>query len=213
MNTWIGHYGFPIVGLTGSISSGKTFVASIARSFGFEHINTDDIAKNILRQDREIQEHAQTITGIQPVRLDGSIDKAFGKTLFSNPTMLKEYEALIHPLVFKNIQIFFDTLVPPYPKGLLIESAIWRQLEEIPTFDSIWVVEAPEHKRVERFLVKNPDGLGLFKEINLNQLKSSPKIDSPMYTIINDGRDLHQVIEGICNETIKEWAKLKNLRA
>ena len=210
MKVWQRHCNLPIVGLTGSISSGKTHVAKIAKSFGFQHLNTDDIAKRILVEVPQVQEWAHKLTGIHPVRPDGCIEKAFGVALFSNPKMLGEYESFIHPMVFEQIKVSLDSLIPPYPKGVLLESAIWRRLEEVPNFDSMWVVEAPNHLRVGRFLTKNPEGADLYSKIELNQQYSASTVNVPMFTIINDGRDLHQEIEKVCNETINLWTESRN---
>ena len=74
----------------------------------------------------------------------------------------------------------------------------------------MWVVEAPNHLRVGRFLTKNPEGADLYSKIELNQQYSASTVNVPMFTIINDGRDIHQEIEKVCNETINLWTESRN---
>ncbi len=205
MTSWTRHLNFPVVGLTGSISSGKTHVAEIAKTFGFLHVNTDGIAKEILKENPEVQIKAFQITGIHPFDAGGLINKAFSIALFSNPAMMREYESYIHPLVFAHVRNLIDTLTPPYPKGLLIESAIWRRLAAIPYFDSMWVIEAPERLREERFLQKHPEGQMLYAMIMKHQDVTSSNIKVPTFFLFNDGRDLQKEVKGVIQETIDLW--------
>ncbi len=196
---------FPVIGLTGPLSSGKSFVAGIAKTLGMNLLNSDDIAKDILLRSSRIQKEAKLITSIEPILKNGSINKDFARTLFSDPMMLDQYESILHPLVLEEIQIIIGSFNKPYPKGLLIESAIWRRLDNTPHFDAMWVVKAPRDMRSERFIKKTHQNSEFFLKIESHQQKLNHKITAPIFEIINDGRELRERIEEVINETITLW--------
>jgi len=91
-----------VVGLTGSIGSGKTTVADLFKSCGVYVISSDEIVKEILTK-KEICD--KIMNRYHSVRdKDLQLNKAkLARVLFRNKRIKKFVENLIHPLVIKEI--------------------------------------------------------------------------------------------------------------
>jgi len=87
--------------LTGSIATGKSSVSKIFTSFGFEMIDADKIAHQIL--DEQHQKIVQ-LFGADLVK-NAKVDrKILGTIVFTNPAKRKALEALLHPLIYDEIE-------------------------------------------------------------------------------------------------------------
>jgi dephospho-CoA kinase len=99
--------------LTGGIATGKSTVSTILRAHGFEVIDADSIAKEILPL--HVNE-VQAIFGERVVR-DGMIDrKALGAIIFSDKAEREKLNAFLHPLIreeiFKRSQVLEEKKKP-----------------------------------------------------------------------------------------------------
>ena len=86
--------------LTGGIATGKSTVSSLLRAKGFEVIDADLIAKEILPL------HVKEVEALfgKSVVVDGVIDrKALGSLIFSNKTEREKLNAFLHPLIREEI--------------------------------------------------------------------------------------------------------------
>ncbi len=87
--------------LTGSIGTGKSSVSKIFTSFGFEIIDADKIAHQVL--DGQHQEIAQLFSS-DLVKNDKVDRKALGAIVFADTVKRKVLEALLHPLIYDEIE-------------------------------------------------------------------------------------------------------------
>ena len=94
-----------IIGVTGSIASGKSSFCHILKDLGFELINSDEIVNELYQKDGTAYK-AITALGIDNItKNDGEINKENLRMLiFNDPVMKQKVEALVHPLVIDEIQ-------------------------------------------------------------------------------------------------------------
>ncbi|ATB68235.1 dephospho-CoA kinase [Sulfurospirillum diekertiae] len=86
--------------LTGGIATGKSTVSSMLKSHGFEVIDADVIAKEVLPL--HVKE-VETLFGDRVIR-DGSIDrKALGALIFNDKKEREKLNAFLHPLIRQEI--------------------------------------------------------------------------------------------------------------
>jgi dephospho-CoA kinase len=91
--------GKPIIGITGGIGSGKSFVASIFGEEGCLVINSDDQVKQAYK-DYRVKEALKKWWGKLIFASDGEIDRsAVARKVFAHPDELRRLEQLLHPLV------------------------------------------------------------------------------------------------------------------
>ena len=94
-----------IIGVTGSIASGKSSFCHILKDLGFELINSDEIVNELYQKDGTAYK-AITALGIDNItKNDGEINKEnLRRLIFNDPAMKQKVETLVHPLVIDEIQ-------------------------------------------------------------------------------------------------------------
>lgn len=133
-----------IVGITGTIGSGKSTVGNILAHAGVPVIDTDAIVHELLTDDTPARRAVIARFGTAIVA-DGSggIDRAkLGKTVFADEQARKELEAIVHPAVImeyrRRVNQLLDHPVVAILVPLLFEAGVEGE------FDEVWTVIADE---------------------------------------------------------------------
>jgi len=151
--------------LTGGIATGKSTVANIFKGYGFEIIDADKIAHEML--DLHHKEIAD-LFGSEYVEEGRVIRKKLGALIFANEKEKERLGALLHPLIFKEIEkqsIELDKKEEPY----LIDIPLFFETNRYPIEKSI-VVYIPQKIQLER----------LMKRDNSTQQEAQSRIDAQM---------------------------------
>ena len=89
-----------IVGLTGSIASGKSTVADWIREIGIAVHDADAVVHSLLAANGRAVVEIIAVFGSDIVASDGGIDrKKLGGHVFANPVDREKLESILHPLV------------------------------------------------------------------------------------------------------------------
>ena len=89
-----------IVGLTGSVASGKSTVAGWIRETGIAVHDADAAVHSLLAADEQAMVEIIAAFGSDVVASDGAIDrKKLGEHVFANPVDRERLESILHPLV------------------------------------------------------------------------------------------------------------------
>ncbi|MBR4780823.1 MAG: dephospho-CoA kinase [Lachnospiraceae bacterium] len=147
-----------IIGLTGGIGSGKSFVAQVAEKyFSVLHISSDEIARRQMQKGGiSYKRVVEEFSGMTDDLLceDGEINRtALSKLVMNDPVLLKKLDAITHPAVIDEIntiiaiederKIFSAVMVET---ALLYEAGIDRMCDEV------WYVYAPLATRSSRLI-------------------------------------------------------------
>ncbi len=89
-----------IIGLTGSISSGKTTTTNYLKELGYNVIDCDKISHQVLNDNAEI---ITNLFGVDIVENNIINRKKLGSIVFNDTTKLNELNNIIHPLVKKEV--------------------------------------------------------------------------------------------------------------
>jgi dephospho-CoA kinase len=93
-----------IIGITGSLGTGKTTVAKIFRRLGAFVIDADEIAHRLIEPNTPAWKRIKDYFGDGILRKDGRIKRrALAKEVFSEKRRLDKLCGIIHPLVYKEI--------------------------------------------------------------------------------------------------------------
>ena len=176
------------IGLTGSIGSGKTTVASAFRALGVPVYIADIEAKKFLF-DPVVISLIVELAGREVLTSEGAIDrKALAGKVFSNPERLEGLNAIIHPRVRQNFMQWVEKHhLHPY---VMQESAITFESGFYTMFDLIVVVAAPQEERIQRVLRRD----GFTREMVLeridNQWSEHIKVEKADFVIQNSDTDM-----------------------
>lgn len=144
-----------VIGLTGSIGSGKSEVARILRQEGVPVLSSDTIAHTIVDEDPDVRSLLRQRFGEKVVPPDAPIDRhALAQILFGPTEQHDEdrryVERLVHPRVLEQIARHLDELEQQQVPLAVVESALIYEAGIEDLFDYIIVVTAPEALRRAR---------------------------------------------------------------
>ena len=171
------------VGVTGGIGSGKTLVCSIISAMGYPVFNSDDQAKKILFQSKDLHDKLKEIFG-EEIIVNGIPDKvSLAKIVFSSKEKLKMLNELIHPLV----RISFEEWILKQKSKIVIkEAAILIESGAYKECDKIIVVKSPEELRIKRVMKRDSVTEEEVKMRMKNQLSSNELMKFADFVIEND---------------------------
>jgi len=191
-----------VIGLTGSIGMGKSFVANIFRENNIEVFDADAEIHAILENDINAQEE---IKKYFPESIDktGSVNRGkLGRIVFTNEEKLKILESILHPIVKQRGDDFYqkslnsgiDIIVQDIP--LLFETGANK------TCHFVIVVKAPGEIQDERVLARENLTKEQYEQIKKIQLQSEEKEKLADYVI--DSNDSKENIEKIVQNIIED---------
>ena len=168
--------------LTGSIATGKSSASVLLSSLGFQIIDADKVAHQVLNEQSSV---IAEIFGEELVN-NAEVDrKALGSIVFTDSTKRKALEDLLHPLIYDEIErrsLVLDKKKKPY----LVDIPLFFEGGRYPIEKSI-VVYATIEQQFERLMARN----GYTKEeaqsrIN-TQIPVEEKRKKATYVIDNSG--------------------------
>jgi len=148
-----------VLGLTGSIGSGKSTVAELLARSGVPVLSSDAIAQQILEQDAEVRAALAEAFGPAIVPPDGPINRAAMASALFGPTPEHEQrrlfvERLVHPRVIEHIAAELDRLAARGEQLAVVESALIYRAGIEDLFDYVIAVVAPEAIRRSRLRLR-----------------------------------------------------------
>ncbi|MFC5930225.1 dephospho-CoA kinase [Cryobacterium melibiosiphilum] len=145
-----------LIGLTGGIASGKSFVAARLAEYGAVHIDADQLARIVVEPGTPALDAIADEFGEGILRPDGTLDRpALGAIIFADEERRERLNAIVHPAVWQRTgeliaeaEVLDPHAVVVYDVPLLAEAAEDRRL----AFDLIVVVRASTETRVQRMI-------------------------------------------------------------
>ena len=96
-----------LIGITGSLGTGKSLVGKILKKLGICVIDTDEIVRKLLSHKNKITKKIINEFGEKVSAPNGSINKrCLSSIVFKNKIKLKKLESIIHPEVNKKLESF-----------------------------------------------------------------------------------------------------------
>lgn len=196
-----------IIGLTGSIASGKSTVAKIIGELGFPVVDADVVARIVVEPNQPALHEIAAEFGEDIIRKDGSMDRQkVGEIIFNDAEKRQKLNNIIHPAIRKEmakqrdkwLSSGFNTVFMDIP--LLFESAQGR------TVDKILVVSVSPEIQLQRLMARNNLDASQAQARISSQLPLSEKEKGADAVIFNDGtvEETRRQLEKI----LKEWAVL-----
>ena len=187
--------------ITGNIASGKTAVENFLRQKGFNVIDTDKVAHDLLGNEALKSVIDAFGTGILA---DGKPDRnKLAEIVFNDTEKRKVLENIIHPLVKEKILSFFEENKSEKAVFVAVPLLFEAGMENI--FDKIILVVADDELRLERLMARN----GLERNEALRRIKSQmsqfEKFEKSDYVFHNNGEidNLKNQVDDFCRKILK----------
>jgi len=176
------------IGITGGIGSGKSAVCDIFTRLGVQVLFADDIAKELSNTDSVIRKKLVELLGESAYQADGSLNRSLvAEKLFSNKSLQRKVEAVIHPRVEKEIIRRTKELAQSGKRMVIVEAALIYEAGLDKKLDAIVVVDADEAERISRVCKRDTileDAVRSRIKAQIDAKKKSEKAD---YIIYNNG--------------------------
>jgi len=136
------------VGLTGGIGSGKSTVATMFEKRGVPVIDADSIARKLVDPGGAAYEQVLALTGEEAVAPDGTLRRdVIRETVFRNESLRARLEAILHPLVYSEMEKAISNISYPY---CILSIPLLVETNAAATVDRILVVDIPEELQISR---------------------------------------------------------------
>jgi dephospho-CoA kinase len=194
-----------IVGLTGGIGSGKTTVANYFKALDVPVYIADNEAKALMDRSKVIKRKLIKLFG-DSAYVEDTLNKPFiASQIFSNQTLLKKMNAIVHPKVAKHFSNWVKKQNAPY---VISEVAIIFENGSQGKYDYIITVVAPEQTRLNRVIKRDNSSEAKVKAIMNNQWTDQQKTECSDFVINNtDLKDTKLQVQNIHSKLLKSITK------
>ena len=146
-----------LVGLTGSIATGKSSVCRFLAQLGAVIIDADALARQVVAPGSVGLEQVIGRFGQEVLTPDGELDRAaLRRLIFSDEQAKAELEAIIHPLVLAEEQRLIAQARAADPKAVIVvDLPLLYEIKEAHRFDKIIVVYADQKTQVQRLIARD----------------------------------------------------------
>ena len=142
-----------LVGLTGGIASGKSYVASLLGELGASTVDADQVAREVVVPGSTGLVQVVGAFGFEILLPSGELDRAkLGEIVFADAEKRIELEKILHPLIkARTTQLISEqpSDIVVYAVPLLVEANV-----DYP-FDTIITVEAGVENQVSRLMTSS----------------------------------------------------------
>jgi dephospho-CoA kinase len=177
-----------IVGLTGSVGTGKSTVTKFFRELGAYIIDWDELAREVIRPHLKAWGKIVEYFGKDFLNEDLTINRQkLAEIVFSDKKKVAKLNQIVHPEVFKEDERITNEIKSLDPDALIIKDIpLLFELTRPVFVDKVVVVSASEQTQLRRLEEK-----GMSREDAQNRIRSQlpleEKIKSADFVINNDG--------------------------
>jgi dephospho-CoA kinase len=148
---------FILVGLTGSIATGKSTVSRMFAHLGARVVDADLLAREVVMPGQPAYVKIVEEFGPGVVQEDGSIDrKALGAIVFADPVRRKRLEEITHPAIGARQQRILSVLDEEAFEGVVIwDAALLYESGGAATMDRVVVVSTDAETERQRLMERD----------------------------------------------------------
>ena len=175
-----------IAGLTGGVGSGKSYIATILEHLDIPVYYADLRAKKIMTDNSLVVKEIKKLLGSESYLPDGELNKKYiSHKIFSDSSLKKELEAIVHPAVKKDFNYWIeqnkDERLLIKESALLIESGNYKDL------DLLIVVVAPLDVRIKRVMERDKRSKDEVVTLVNSQISDEERLKFADFVIDNSG--------------------------
>jgi len=180
-----------VIGITGSIGSGKTTAAKYIESLGHKVIFTDELAKDIMANDKVVRDNIIEAFGSDSY-IDNKINteylavKVFGDSE-ENIANMDKLNSFVHPIVIDKMIELTEIYEEEGLEFVFIESALIFELDLEEGFDYVITVNSPPEQCIDRIMARNSLTKEVAEKRLISQMSPEQKRGLADFVIDNKG--------------------------
>ncbi len=193
-----------IIGLTGSIASGKSTVAKMLEKLQLPIVDADQVARIVVEPGTETLQQIAQAFGEEIILPDGQMDrKKVGDLIFHDPKKRKQLNDIIHPAIRKEMLRQRDEHLRNGALNVVMDIPLLFESQLQHFVERILVVSVTEENQLTRLMERNQLSFEEAKARISSQLPISVKekgADAVIYNntdLASTERQLHHIL--------KEW--------
>lgn len=160
-----------VIGLTGSIGTGKSEVARQLETLGASIISADQVGHEAYTPNTEAWKQVVAAFGDDILQDDGEIDRRkLGAIVFSDPSQLEKLNQIMHPRMARMVAEKIEVLRGQGVNVVVVEAALLFEAGWDTLVEEVWVTDSPEHIVIGRLKERN----------GLSEEEAQKRIDSQM---------------------------------
>ena len=145
-----------LIGLTGSIGTGKSEAARQLEALGASIISADQVGHEAYTSNPEAWEQVVVAFGDDILHEDGEIDrKKLGAVVFSDPGQLDRLNQIMHPRMARMVSDKIEVLRGQGVGVVVVEAALLFEAGWDSLVEEVWVTDSPEKIVIERLKQRN----------------------------------------------------------
>ena len=195
-----------IIGITGSIGTGKSTVSNYLISKGYSVVDADKISKGAYNVGSNGYKAILEVFGVEILNSNGEVDrKKIKKIVFDNSNMLQRLNMAIHPIIINEIEKEIEILLESQnvvflDAPLLIETELHKKV------DKIIVVACDKNEQINRIIKRDKITADMAISIINSQMSIDEKLKFADYIVYNNStiENLYSQVDEIILEIKKE---------
>ncbi len=144
-----------IIGITGGIASGKSTLKAIIAKMGYEVLDADQVARNVIMKGNAAYSRIIEVFGTEIVDDDGQIDRRqLASVIFQNEEMRIRLNDITHPIIME--EIMFQALEIENSKGMVfLDIPLLFETGYDLVMDYVIVCYVPEDIQMQRLMQRD----------------------------------------------------------
>lgn len=191
------------IAITGNIGSGKSSCCSIFEILGYPVYYADQQAKLLMQKEPKVRQKIIRTFGEESYDENGLNRPYLSKRVFGDRDKLKQLNAIVHPAVHKDLQLWIEQQRENGHTAAIEEAALTFEAGHENFFDAIITVVAPQAMLIRRVMKRDRISRELVIERLSQQWPQEFKCRHSKGVILNDGQ--HSLIFQVKN-IVERWS-------
>lgn len=145
-----------VIGLTGSIASGKSTVSSMFEEFDIRVVDADKLAREVVEPGEECYEDIVKVFGKEVLQADQTLDRKYlGKIVFADEEKRNQLNKIVHPAIRERMLKARDTYIAEGATCVVLDIPLLFESKLTHFVDKIVVVYVDESVQLDRLLSRD----------------------------------------------------------
>lgn len=189
-----------IVGLTGSIATGKSTVAKRLKELGLPIVDADVVARQVVEPGSKTLSAIHKVFGDEALLPDGSMNReGIGRQIFGDKEKRDQLNAIIHPAIRQEMLRQRDAHVAAGEPIVVMDIPLLFESQLQQFVDRILVVGTSEETQIKRLMKRNDFSQADALQRIQSQIPVREKMDQADDVLLNEGsvQELYEKVDDL----------------